>query len=133
MVAVALGLRVQFSDYDRTPLAFVDRSAAENGFDRTRYATRHLDWRTPPDERFPVILGADVTYETRLAPMVAGVLAAMLAPGGLGLISSPNRVADQAFALAVRSLGLTCRAERATARAEDGRAHSGTIYRVTRD
>ena len=65
-------------------------------------------------------------------PLVAGVLAAMLAPGGVGLIASPYRVADEDFPAAVESLGLTCRAEAASARAEDGCAIAGTIYRVTR-
>jgi hypothetical protein len=32
----------------------------------------------------------------------------------------------------VKSLGLTCRAEPATATTEDGRPIAGTIYRVTR-
>lgn len=132
LVAVARGLRVQFSDYDRTPLEFVARSAAENGFDETRYSTRLLDWRSLPDERFPVILGADVTYEARLVPLVANVLEEMLAPGGIGLIASPYRVADERFPDAVRALGLACSAESATARAEDGRAINGTIYLVSR-
>jgi len=132
LVAMARGLRVQFSDYDRTPLEFVARSAAENGFGEGRYCTRLLDWRNLPDERFPVILGADVTYEARLVPLVANVLAAMLAPGGLGLIASPYRVADEGFPAAVESLGLACRSEPATAATEDGRPIVGTIYRVTR-
>lgn len=132
LVAVARGLRVQFSDYDRTPLEFVARSAAANGFDETRYRTRLLDWRDLPDERFPVILGADVTYEARLVPLVANVLATMLAPGGIGLIASPYRVADERFADAVRSHGMACTAESATARAEGGRAINGTIYRASR-
>jgi hypothetical protein len=132
LVAMARGFRVQFSDYDRTPLEFVARSAAENAFDEGRYGTRLLDWRNLPDERFPVILGADVTYETRLVPLVANVLAAMLAPGGVGLITSPYRVADEGFPAAVQSHGLACRAEPAAARAEDGRPIAGTIYRVTR-
>jgi predicted nicotinamide N-methyase len=132
LVALASGLRVQFSDYDRTPLEFVARSAAANGFDEGRYRTRLLDWRNLPEERFAVILGADVTYETRLVPLVARVLSAMLAPGGLGLIASPYRVADEGFRAAVEALGLTCRPEPATARAEDGRPILGTIYRVAR-
>ena len=37
LVALARGLRVQFSDYDRAPLDFVARSAAENGFDAGRF------------------------------------------------------------------------------------------------
>ncbi len=71
LVGLARGLRVQFSDYDPAPLDFVARSAAENGFDATRFTTRLLDWRNLPDERFPVILGADVIYEARLVPLVA--------------------------------------------------------------
>src|SRR5579875_1235418 len=39
LVAMARGLRVHFSDYDRTPLDFVARSVAENGFDERRYRT----------------------------------------------------------------------------------------------
>ena len=71
-------------------------------------------------------------YEARLVPLVANVLAAMLAPGGVGLIASPYRVAAEGFPAAVASLGLTCRAEPATAQTEDGRPIAGTIYRVTR-
>jgi predicted nicotinamide N-methyase len=132
LVAMARGLRVQFSDYDRTPLGFVSRSVAESGFDQGRYRTRLLDWRDPPDEPFSVILGADVTYEARLVPLVANLLAVMLAPGGLGLIAGPYRVADERFRAAVETLGLACRAEPATAQTEDGQTIAGTIYRVTR-
>ena len=41
-----------------------------------------------PDEQFSIILGADVLYEARLVPLVAGLLARLLAPGGVGLIAS---------------------------------------------
>ena len=99
----------------------------------SRFTTRLLDWRDLPDERFPVILGADVIYEARLVPLVADLLGKMLAPGGLGLIASPYRVAAQRLpgALSPR-VGLLCRAEPATARTEDGQPIEGTIYRVTR-
>lgn len=132
LVAVSRGMKVHFTDYDRTPLEFVARSAGENGFGPDRYATGLLDWRDLPGDRYPIILGADVTYEMRLVPLVANVLARMLASGGVGLISSPYRVADETFPKAVGSLGLTCRAETASATTEDGRAVTGTIYRVTR-
>ena len=77
-------VRVLFTDYDQAPLDFVARSAAENGFDPTRFALRLLDWRDLPDEQFPVILGADVIYEQPLVPLVANLLATLLAPGGTG-------------------------------------------------
>jgi predicted nicotinamide N-methyase len=131
LAGLACGLRVQFSDYDPAPLEFVTRSAAENGFDASRFATRLLDWRNLPDETFPVILGADVIYEARLVPLVAGVLGKMLAPGGLGLIASPYRASAEGFPAAVESVGLLCRVEPAKARAEDSPIQ-GTIYRVTR-
>lgn len=130
LVALAGGLRVVFTDYDRAPLEFVTRSAVASGFDAGRYATRLLDWRSLPGERYPVILGADVIYESRLVPLVAGVLSKMLAPGGVGLISSPYRVAAEAFPSAVAAHGLACRAEPITAVDPAGRAISGTIYRV---
>ncbi len=132
LVGLACGLRVQFSDYDRASLDFVERSAAENGFEAARYATRLLDWRSLPDERFPVILGSDVIYEARLVPLVADLLAAMLAPGGVGLIATPYRVAAEAFPAAVESRGLTCHAEETTATAEEDSAVAGILYRVTR-
>ena len=132
LVGLARGLRVVFSDYDQAPLDFVTRSAAENGFDSARFTTRLLDWRTVPDEHFPVILGSDVLYEARLVPLVANLLATMLAPGGLGLIATPFRVSAHGFPDAVASCRLACRAEPATAQSEDGLPIQGTIYRVAR-
>jgi predicted nicotinamide N-methyase len=132
LAALARGHSVLFSDYDQAPLDFIARSAAENGFDRTRFALRLLDWRHLPDEQFPVILGADVIYESALVPLVANLLAKLLAPGGLGLIGTPYRVAAEAFPGAVAGRGLACRAERKQARLDDGRLIDGTVYRVTR-
>jgi predicted nicotinamide N-methyase len=132
LVAVARGLHVEFTDIDQAPLEFVARSAAENGFDATRFSIRRLDWRNLPDERFSIILGADVIYEARLVPLVANLLARLLAPGGLGLIASPYRAAAEDFPVALASLGLSFRAETATAQTEDGRSLRGTIYYVSR-
>jgi predicted nicotinamide N-methyase len=132
LTALARGLHVRFTDIDQAPLEFVARSAAENHFDPARFQIRRLDWRDLPAERFPVILGADVIYESPLVPLVANLLDKLLAKGGLGLIASPYRVAALAFPAALASFGLTCSTEPATARAEDGRSIKGTIYRVTR-
>jgi predicted nicotinamide N-methyase len=132
LVGVAFGLHVQFTDYDQAPLDLVARSAAENGFDPAWFTTRLLDWRDLPDQRFPVILGADVIYEARLVLLAANLLDKMLAPGGIGLIGSPYRVAAEEFPAAVASFGLICQAEPATAWSDEGRTIHGTIYRVTR-
>ena len=71
-------------------------------------------------------------YEAPLVPLVANLLGSLLAPGGLGLIASPYRVAAEAFPAALASVGLACRAESARAQTESGRPVTGTIYRVTR-
>jgi predicted nicotinamide N-methyase len=131
LVAVARGLSVQFTDYDQAALDFVAQSAAENGFDSARYSLRRLDWRHLPDERYPIILGADVIYEARLVPLVAALLCRLLAPGGVGLLASPYRLAANGFPAAAAEVGLVCRTEPATARDDDGRLIEGTIYRVT--
>jgi len=132
LVALDRGARVIFTDYDPAPLHFVARSALENGFDRSRFTTRLLDWRDLPDEKFSLIFGADVLYETRLVPLVAILLDRMLAPDGFGLIASPYRVPAEGFPDALLPHGLCCEAEVAQARAEDGRLVRGTIYCVGR-
>src|SRR5207244_3731239 len=108
LVALGRGWEVTFTDYDPAALEFVARSAAENGFAPGRYATRVLDWRDLPDERFPVILGADVLYERRLVRLVAGVLERMLAPDGHALLAGPYRVASEDFARVLDAHGLEC-------------------------
>ncbi len=131
LAALAQGLRVVFTDYDQAPLEFVARSAIANGFHPSRFELRGSTGALP-DEVFPVILAADVIYEAPLVPLVANLLRKLLAPGGLGLVASPFRVAALAFPDAIASVGLRCAAEPAEAVAEGGRHIEGTIYRVTR-
>ncbi len=130
LVALARGLDVEFTDYDSAPLQFVGWSAVENGFDPARYQTGLLDWRQLPNRHYSVILGADVIYERRLVPLVANLLAQLLAPDGTALVASPYRVSAEQFPAAIDAVGLVCRTEHASARSEDGRPIRGTIYRV---
>src|SRR5262245_32661998 len=132
LTALRNGLRVTFTDYDDTPLDFVARSAAANGFDPACYETRRLDWRDPPGATYPVILGADVLYERRLVPLVAGVMARMLAPGGLGLVAGPYRVATEEFPDAMTALGMRCEAVAVEAESAELGPVRGTLHRVTR-
>ena len=132
LVGLSHGLRVTFTDYDDAPLGFVVRSASANGFDPSSYSTRRLDWRDPPPEPFPVILGADVLYERRLVPLVLNVLDATLPPGGLALIAGPYRLATEAFAPAAESRGLRCEVSPLAAHSEELGPVRGTLHRVTR-
>lgn len=129
LVAVGRGLRVKFTDYDEASLRFVTRSAVENGFDPASYSTAWLDWRNLPDERFPVILGADVLYERRLVPLVANLLARLLEPDGIALIAGPYRTATEDFDAILESQGLACVAEPIRAMSEQGPVR-GALHRI---
>ncbi|MBX7102672.1 MAG: methyltransferase [Gemmataceae bacterium] len=90
LAALSRGLRVVFSDYDLTAVAFAVRNAALNGF--TDFSARPFDWRDPPaDLRVPIILGSDVTYEDRSIDPLLNVLARVLEPGGTVLLTDQNR------------------------------------------
>ena len=132
LVAVSRGLAVAFTDQDRTPLDFVTRSAGANGFDPALYSVGLLDWRHPTERQYALILGADITYERRLIPLVAAVLAAQLAPEGVALITDPNRVAAEGFAAALREVGLEVEATPAEADGDEFGPVRGTIYRIWR-
>src|SRR6516162_2874394 len=64
VVALSMGLRVTFSDYDPCALHFASVNAHLNGFAEAR--TMILDWRSPPPGlNVSLLLGSDLIYETR--------------------------------------------------------------------
>jgi len=130
LVGVAAGLRVEFSDYDDAPLAFVRRSAEASGFPESAYATRLLDWRKLPAEQFPVILGADVLYERKLVPMVCDLIRAMLEPGGEALVAGPYRVATEDLPHCLESRGLVAESGPIEAIAPEIGPVRGTLHRI---
>lgn len=130
-VGLASGLdRVVFTDYDLAPLRFVGRSATENGFGPDRASTALLDWRNPPEETFPVILGADVLYERPLIPLVVGVLRAMLDPDGFALVSGPFRAATEDLEPALSAAGLRFESSPISSQDETGKPLKGTLHRI---
>jgi predicted nicotinamide N-methyase len=131
LVALGRGLRVRFTDYDEAPLRFVARSAEENGFDPSSYSTGLLDWRDPPgDERYPIILGADVLYERRLVPLVADLMSALLEPGGVALITDPNRSAADGLEACLATRGLRCEARAVATTTDEHGPVCGRLYRI---
>ena len=128
--AISTWSSVRFTDYDPTPLDFVARSALANGVEPARFSTARLDWRDPPDERFEVILGADLLYENRLVPLVADVLDRMLAPGGVALLAGPFRTAAERFPDALKGRRLRCDASPVSAEGGELGPVRGTLYRV---
>jgi predicted nicotinamide N-methyase len=81
IAALACGLDVTFSDYVPLTIDLALENARRNGFLTGKVLV--LDWRAPgDDEKFSLIVAADVTYDrTNIDPLL-NVLDQRLAPGG---------------------------------------------------
>jgi predicted nicotinamide N-methyase len=130
IVAMTMGLKVLFTDYDACALRFAADNAGLNGC--TDFRTMQLDWRAPPDDlRAPVILAADLIYEMRnVAPLIAFVRK-VLAPGGLCLLTDVDRVPCHAFREALQTEGLPHTTKMMRAGEPGGIRVKGTLYRIT--
>lgn len=132
IAALARGLRVTFSDCDETAVGFAAGNARLNGF--TDFATLPADLRSPPTGvSFPVVIGSDLMYEQRLVEPLAHFIKAVLAPGGVALITDPDRMSARSFRWAAGQAGL--RAEPSFVRAGEpgGERVKGTLYRVAHE
>ncbi|MSR57316.1 MAG: methyltransferase [Planctomycetaceae bacterium] len=96
LAALACGMRVAFSDYDRRALDLALYNARQIGLDATAEGL-YLDWRQPIDRKFAVIFGTDVIYEKQNHLPILGLLEQMLAPEGEAWITDPGRHQAEAF------------------------------------
>lgn len=128
IVALSLGYRVIFSDYDATAVDFAARNATANGFDN--FETLPIDWRTPPSIQVPLILAADVIYEERnIEPLIA-FIQTVLSPTGICLLSDPDRSTRGGFCYALKRAKLKFDKQKVTAPGPNERVVTGTIYRI---
>ncbi len=103
IAALAAGHRVSLTDYDEKAVTTARTNAALNGFpDADAFV---LDWRTPPEVRYPVIIGCDVTYETRNHAPLLDLVEQMLEPNGFCWIADGGRSAAPAFVKLARNRG----------------------------
>ena len=99
VAARAKGCRVVMTDYDAKSVVVAQHNARLNGFDDVE--ARELDWRVPPKETYPVILGCDLLYEQRNHLPILELLEVMLEPGGICWLADGGRnVAHQFWYLA---------------------------------
>jgi predicted nicotinamide N-methyase len=131
IAALAMGLRVTFSDYDATALHFAADNARANGFHQ--FDTLQMDWRYPPENvRFPVILASDLIYEMRnVAPLVA-LIKQILEPNGVCLLTDQDRVPSHVLRETLTEQGLPFTTKLLRAGEPGGRRLKGTLYRITR-
>jgi ETFB lysine methyltransferase len=124
------GFDVLATDYYEDALLFARENVRRNGLGDL--AVRHVDWRAFPTDlgRFDVVVASDVLYEHAYAPLLADAFRLTLAPGALGLVADPGRIAAPAFLTecAERSLGVTVAVEVPWT---DGTVHQTIrVYRV---
>ena len=129
ITALAMGLRVTFSDYDATALRFAADNARANGFHS--FDTLQMDWRYPPENvQFPLILASDLIYEMRnVAPLVA-LIQKMLEPGGVCLLTDQDRVPSHVLRDTLTARGLPYTTQVMRAGEPGGRRLKGTLYRI---
>src|SRR5262245_15531861 len=106
VVALSLGMRVVFSDYDATALHFAAANARDNGLDN--FELLQMDWRFPPPGlRVPLLLASDLMYEMRnVAPLIQ-LVKKVLQPGGECLLTDQDRVPAHHFRATLAAEGLS--------------------------
>ncbi len=108
LVSLALaraGHAVTAGDYDADALRFVEANAAANGLPGVQ--TMLIDWRSSYSGlRFERIVAADVLYERRHVPAVAGFVARHLTADGEAWLVDPQRAIAGDLPAAARACGL---------------------------
>ncbi len=103
IAALAAGCQVSLTDYDANAIATAKMNAALNGFpDADAFV---LDWRSPPQLNYSVIIGCDVTYESRNHAPILDLLDRMLEPNGFCWLADGGRNVAQAFVDLARNRG----------------------------
>jgi len=129
IAAMSQGLKVTFADCDAGALRFSAQNARANHFHNFRQL--QLDWRRPPsDLSFPIILASDLAYELRNLTPLARFIKKVLRPGGICLMTDPDRPLAPRLReeLAYESLDFTT--EFARVSVPGGPRVKGTLYRI---
>jgi predicted nicotinamide N-methyase len=129
IVALSLGMRVIFSDYDATAIDFAASNARDNGF--TNFERLQMDWRFPPaDLRVPLVLASDLIYEMRNVQPLIRFVKQVLTPDGECLLTDQDRVPMQHFRETLAAEGLPYTTKLIRAGEPGGRRVKGTLYRI---
>ncbi|MCI0638491.1 MAG: protein N-lysine methyltransferase family protein [Gemmataceae bacterium] len=132
IVALSLGWKVTFSDYDACALRFAADNARLNGFHD--FDILQLDWRQPPvDRQFPIILAADLVYELRNVEPLIAFIQKVLTPGGVCLLTDQDRVPAHAFRSGLDASGLPYTTRIVRAGEPGGRRLKGTLYHICKN
>jgi predicted nicotinamide N-methyase len=102
IAALRAGADLLVSDYSPESLTLCRFNAQRNTGKQPE--TLQLNWRAPSDEAqtaigagFPVVLAADVLYESRDIEPLLGFIEQVVAPGGLLILAEPGRDVARRF------------------------------------
>ena len=110
VVAALKGARVTFADREDAALAFAAQSARLSGCRST--TARRVDFtRAGLDERFSLMLGAEIVYDSATFDGLAAFVARHLAPRGVALVADAGRADTRGFYERLGSRGLGLRVE----------------------
>lgn len=97
VVAGMLGAEVALTDYLEDALAFARHNWMQNLPDR-QPRTVQMDWRLPdPALAAELVLASDIAYEQRFFADLPQAFQTLTWPGGMILVSEPNRESSQPF------------------------------------
>ena len=106
MAAARAGALTLATDESEEALELVERNARLNGVE---LETALVDWATPGElfDRgpFDLVVAADVLYEPRAVPVLAGLLARLVGPGGEVWLADPGRPREPEFLRLVDAAG----------------------------
>ncbi|MBW3543908.1 MAG: methyltransferase [Planctomycetes bacterium] len=105
IAAASAGLDVTVSDYRVDAVRVAMHNARRNGLASVR--GRVLDWRSPPAEQWPLILGCDVVYELAHHEPILALLEKSLDHGGSAWIGDAGRQHAAAFVAAACRRGFS--------------------------
>lgn len=129
LAALSVGMRVTFSDYDATALHFAAKNARRNGF--RDFDTLQLDWRYPPTNvHYPLLLAADLLYESSSIEPLVGLIRQLLAKDGTCLLTDLERIPALLLRQQLDRAGLSYTTQLLRAGEPGGRREKGTLYQI---
>lgn len=95
LIAAGRGLDVTYSDYDHVAVRTALWNARANGYPQATGIV--LDWCSPPDQRYPIILGSEVIYDRDSHAPLLELTQRMLTPGGRAYFGDAGRTRADHF------------------------------------
>ena len=129
IVGLRKGLQVTFADCDASALRLAAMNAEANH--HRHFQLLQLDWRHPLEHlSFPIILASDLAYELRNLAPLAAFIKRVLSPGGICLLTDPDRPLAIHLREELTFEGLAFTTQVIRAGEPGGRRVKGTLYRI---